>query len=499
MSLLLRPTVFARIVTQAHKFDPVWTAFFGSLVLSAIAFYGSEFPNLDGILYLETAERFMANGLAGTRELFDWNFFPICIAYVAKFTGLGYEAAAYALTAVLLAGVCATLVRITEEQFGGAVWCACVVALALPAFNGYRDFLIREFGFWLFSVLSLLAALKWTTRPSWRGGLVVQVFLVIACLFRIEALVFFAALTFWQLATASPWRQRLQRLPMLLGLPLAGGLVLAALMASGSLHMSARLVAFASAANPAAWSNFNLAAGQLGATVLNGYSGNEASSILFFGLFSTIPKQFLVRSGLFLVPLVYFFCQASLRSQIGKWQPMTWFFAVYIVVLTVFVTNNLFMSARYVSFLNILSVPLVAVGLQGLFDRLPRWRYVLVGLALLTALANVISTSPRNPQYRAAGLWLSENTQLVSKIYIGRERAAYLAGPAFRSVRNWGLSDAQIEQAVRNRQFEYYVLDLRRRDTKKADWARSLNLVEVERFANRVGDEVVILRLKKDT
>jgi hypothetical protein len=91
----------------------------------------------------------------------------VAISYFTKFTGLGYEDSAYALCALFIAGACATLVRITRRQFDDhAAWCACLVALAIPAFNGYREFLIREFGFWFFCLLAILAALRRHSRSS---------------------------------------------------------------------------------------------------------------------------------------------------------------------------------------------------------------------------------------------------------------------------------------------------------------------------------------------
>jgi hypothetical protein len=207
-----------------------------------------------------------------------------------------------------------------------------------------------------------------------------------------------------------------------------------------------------------------------------------------------IPKKFVVHLGIFIVPLVWFFRQAALRRQIAKWQPMGWFFAVYVLALVAFMCSNLFLSARYSSLLQLLSVPLIAVALKDLLDRLPRWRYVFVGLALLTALANVISISPRKTQYRAAGQWLAEHAIAPSKIYIGGERTAYLAGPAYRTVRNWYFPRYAVEFAANNGMFDYYVFEVDRRDSEKAGWIRSLPLVEVEKFANRVGDSVIILK-----
>lgn len=485
-----------RVSTLTARISPAWAAFIASLVLSAIAIYGNSEPNRDGMLYIETARLFNENGLAAARANFDWIIFPIFIACTSKLSGLGYETASYLLNALLLAGVCATLVKITAELEMRAAWSACLVALAIPAINHYREFLIREFGFWLFCLLAVLFALRWAKRPNWAGGSIVQACLGAASLFRLEAAAFFAALALWQLLAAGSWRQRLQRLLMLAWLPLLGGLIGGALMLTGSINVGGRISSYAAAANPfALFAKFKLAAKQFSAAVLNHYSQDEAGAILFFGLLSMIPKKFLELSGAFIIPLIYFFTANSPHRKIAGYHTIAWFFTVYCVVLAAFLTFNLFLSARYVTFLNILTVPLIAVGLAGLLDRLPRWRYAIVSFALLLALANAISLSPKKTQYRDAGLWIAANAQSAQTIFIDDSRTGYHAGPQhYWAVTKRGEID--VVQAIEKRQFGYYAFELSRRDTQKAGWIRSLNLDEVKRFNNAQGDAVIIMKLK---
>ena len=498
MPPLLKPPPASRLKELVSTIPPAWLAFLGSLFLSIIAIYGTEEPNRDGMLYIETARLITEGGLAAARAKFDWIIFPILIAFTSKISGLGYETAAYLFNALLLAGVCTTLVRITEELEKRAAWSACLVALAIPAINHYREFLIREFGFWLFCLLAILCALRWARRPNWAGGSIIQACLVAASLFRVEAAAFFAALALWQVLAAGAWRQRLQRLLMLAWLPLLGGLIGAVLVLSGGIDLGGRLSSYAAAANPfALFAKFKLAAKQFSEAVLNHYSQEEAGSILFFGLLSMIPRKFLELSGAFIIPQIYFFSANSARRKIADYQPIGWFFTVYCVVLTAFLTFSLFLSARYVTFLNILTVPLIAVGLSDLLDRLPRWRYAIVGFALLLALANVVPLSPKKTQYRDAGLWISANALPASTTYIDDPRTGYYAGPThYWEARNRGGLD--VEQAIGKKQFEYYVFELSRRDTQKAGWIRSLNLNDVKQFKNSQGDAIIIMKRKEE-
>jgi len=316
-------TSFTNSISFERLFrDPAWCAFAVSLLLSAISIYGTELPNRDGMLYIQTASIFINEGLAAARANFDWVFFPACIAFVAKITGLGLEAAAYTLNTLLFAGICATVVRIVHTQFPSAAWYACLVVLSFPSFNEQRNELIREIGWWFFCLQALLAALRWQQRPGYGNGLAVQCLLAAACLFRVEAAVFFGSLALWQLFAPYSRRQRLKHLTMLLSLPLAAGVATVAALGSGHLEIEGRVVTYAAAANPAvSLAKFQAVADRFGETILSSYSADEARSILFFGLAGTVIKKFVSHNGIFLIPIVIFLWDRASRRRTAVWQP----------------------------------------------------------------------------------------------------------------------------------------------------------------------------------
>ena len=475
--------------------SPAGLTFIASLILSAIAIYVRDDPGRDGMLYIETASIFLESGLSAARASFDWVFYPVCIGVFSKLTGLGVELSAYAFSALLFAGVCATLVRLMQIQFPAAVWYVCLVVLALPKFNDQRSVIIREFGYWLFCLQSLLAALRWQKNPTYAGGLIVQSMLLMAALFRVEALVFFAALALWQLFTRLPWKVRFQRMSMLIGLPLMAFLALSLLIIAGKIDMAGRLSNYALAANPFfVFKNFRDVADQLAATVLNHYSADEAGTILFFGLLSTIAVKFVTNNGIFLVPLVLFFCTGNFRQRLSEWRLQSWFFIVYALVLGAFVSHHLFISARYVSFLNILLIPLLALGLKEMFERYSRWRPAFLALVMLFALANVVSFSPRKTQYRDAGAWLSAHADMAPRTYIDDARIRYFASSAFKKKKAHALSPEAIEAAIHAGEVDYLVVGISRRLVGKAQWFHALPLEEIKRFENKAGEAVLVLR-----
>ena len=212
---------------NGKRLSPVQAAFLGSLILSLIAVLSTPTINRDGILYVETARIFLQDGLSAAFKSFNWPFLPILMAVVSKLTGLGLEITGRLLNALFMGGACALTVSIARKKNPEIAWATCLVVLALPGMNHYREELLREYGCWFFVMLALWLAQRWSNQPRWRGAFVVQAALGTAALFRPEALALFPALIAWQWFEA-PSDERRLRLMMLGALPFAAAcLVLA--------------------------------------------------------------------------------------------------------------------------------------------------------------------------------------------------------------------------------------------------------------------------------
>lgn len=467
-------------------------AFLGSLVLSLVAVQGAVL-NRDGMLYVDTARVFLEQGLAAARAQFDWLFLPLLLAAGSAVTGLGPETVGLVLNGLLFAGCCALLVALSERLFPGSAWVACLVVLALPAFNAYRADLIREPGYWFFCVAALWLALRWADSGRLREAFACQLALCAAVLFRLEAAAFFAALVLWQLS-AAPAGKKLRGALMVAVVPLAALVLFGLMLATGLISLDGRFSYYLELLDPMRkLSAFSEAANRVGEGVLNKYSQDEAGSILFFGLLSVVPVKFVQMSGIFLVPLTYLFVRYRAGWVLARWQLLGWVFMVYFLVLVAFLTHQFFLTGRYVSFLNLLAVPLVAAGLLALMEQFPRWKGVMVALAVLVMLANVVSIGPRKTHYVEAGEWLAANVADASRVYVENPRVSYYAG--------WGYARAQqavqereaVAQALAEGRLAMAVLEVGRTDSGLDVWMARHDLQPGQRFVNAAGDAVVLV------
>ena len=199
-----------------------------------------------------------------------------------------------------LAGACALMTDCAGRKYPEAVWPICLVLLALPGLNHYRDEILREYGCWFFFMLTFWLSLRWSESPRWPMALLAQLALVLSALFRPEALTFFPALIMWQWFT-SPKGEKLHRTLMIGGLPVLGLVAFAVLFLTGQLESGNRLVAD--------FNRFNLVGFETKAQALSAsllpYARDQAKSILFFGSISIIPIKFVKQLGIFSVPLLF--------------------------------------------------------------------------------------------------------------------------------------------------------------------------------------------------
>ncbi|MBM4181921.1 MAG: hypothetical protein FJ209_10280 [Betaproteobacteria bacterium] len=463
---------------------PIAATFVASLLLSALAQWNTTI-NRDGMLYVVTAQVFLDEGFSAALAHFSWPFMSIAIAVFSWLTGLDLETSGYLLNAFFMAGACALMVACVIRQAPGMGWLSFLAVLTVPGVNEYRNELLREFGCWFFIMLAFWLALRWEQRPSWLGALPIQLALIVAALFRPEALTLFAALIAWQISSA-PREARWSRSTMLGALPVIAGVLLLGQYLSGNLG-SGRLAG--------EFSRLSIERFDAKAQVLAGelivHARENAHAILLLGSLSLIPLKLVSKFGILLMPMAFLLTKSHFRNTHRAFPLFSWAIIIHLMVLVVYVTDMHFLAGRYVGPVLLFSVPFITAGLALTLDRWPSWRWVVVGMSILLALANVISTSPSKVHFVEAGQWLATHTHASNSVYIDSERTAYHAGWLRKTVAERNHRD-NILRAVDAGSHELYVLELSRKDPQDEAWMEVAGLRVIQRFGIRGKDEVLI-------
>ncbi len=476
------------IFTWFGRLSPVGVAFFGSLLLSVIAVLGVVTIGKDAAFYIDIAQRVNADGVQAAILAFDWPWFPILLAWSHSLLGLPYEQVAYLWCALLMAGACALLVDALGRALpGSGLWMPLLV-LALPALNSFRNDILREQGFWFFSVLALWLALNWAERGGWLRAAAIHLAILGAALFRLEALMLFGALALWRLPdlfSYSGWNRLLQ----IAALPLLGGAVALVVITVSGGFSQGRVEYYLHLLDPSALKTvFDTKTNALADAVFAKYMDDDAGLLLLGMILLAILFSFIKLCG----PVALVFLRSVSWSAFGAyWRQYRLFVCaalIYIVVLVVFFLQQGFVNSRYVSYLNLLALPLLAFALVGFIQKFPRLGRVLAVLLIVQMLDNVISLGAKKTHYVEAGQWLSQHASREASIYYDDPRIGYYAGFGYR-VTGKTLGDAMAAPES----YRYLLIEADGDEPWLLEWLKLHDLRVLERFANRKDDAVLVI------
>ncbi|WP_242489230.1 hypothetical protein [Pseudomonas sp. TH08] len=155
-----------------------------------------------------------------------------------------------------------------------------------------------------------------------------------------------------------------------------------------------------------------------------------------------------------------------------------------------FFLKQQFMNARYLSFLNLLVVPVLALGLAAFVREFPRWGKWLVIVGLLVMLSNVISTGAGKTHYVEAGRWMSSHVEPGAPTYFGDGRISYYAGRGYVLP---VLTQEEAMSAAHAGDYRYFVVEAKGDEPWLKGWLEAHKLRILEHFSNRKGATVVVI------
>ncbi len=479
------------IKSRLGRISPVWLAFFGSLLLSLIAVLGEATVGKDAAFYLDIARQTVEQGPEIATQRFNWPWFPLLLA-LTHWLGIPLELAAYGWCALFMAGTCALLVDFVRRKVPDAAWWTCLVVLAMPAFNEFRGDILREFGFWFFSVLTIWMAARWDEQGGWWRLLALFPTVLFAALFRLEAAFLLPALMLWQAPALLSRERRTRALQLFLSVA-----VLAALGLAGLLVLIywfefpvLRLVYYANLLTPTRiLASFNAFAEQFANSMLYKFSREEAGQIIFFGMIASLLFQAFKLLGSFAVLLFFRETWRKMGQVVCTFAPFAWAALMYFLVLVLFFMQEQFITTRYLSFLNLLLVPLVGL-LALLFARShPRLGRALLSIGLLFVVANVVSFGGRKTHYVEAGHWLQGHVQADSRIYYDDLRISYYAGFGYPLEQAVARETALTDPAG----YDYLVIEAKADEPWLQEWLAEHDRVVLAEFANRKRKTVLVI------
>lgn len=162
-----------------------------SLLLSLWSSYALYIPNPDASLYLRAAERYAEGRWADGIAIYRWPFYSLCIAAVMVLSGLPALVAVQIVNAVVVAGLTVAFIALAARLAPGDRLFLVVAAFMVvfqPQLMELRAVVVRDTGYLAFLLLALYALVRDIETPGlfWKAATAAAI--VLAALFRIEAL-----------------------------------------------------------------------------------------------------------------------------------------------------------------------------------------------------------------------------------------------------------------------------------------------------------------------
>jgi len=469
-----------------------------SLLLSLFAYYSSDIINSDGILYMKMAEAYLQGGLSETIKSFNWPFFPILVAYIHKFTSLSFEVSAYLLNALLFVLLLDTLLLLSKKMLLNQqqLIVAAILFICFQSFNEYRDFVIRDFGYWAFCSLTLYRFILFLEKPTITNATFWQLSAVTAVLFRVEGIAILLGLPLYLFFTYSPINAIKQSIKLNYLLIITAIIVTGlAIDMSGAAAAFSKIMTVTNYINPDVFlESFKQKTAIIETQVLNQYSAKYSAFILSSGLIFMLLFKIVkaISFGFLGLYLLDFYQRKNIS--VTPYRNLIIYFAILnLVVLLAFLFHEYFMSRRYTMVMLIslllLMLPRLTHIITQAWSRRNKILLTAIGLILLIGLVDGITSSRSKAYIKDVAIWASQNlpenssvltdNNFIQYYYQSRQPKATLTKVwvVSYSNKNYSQSFETIKQDYHN--YDYLILIEKHKNKEIKEFLKTMSLEKI--------------------
>lgn len=412
--------------------DIRWFAALLSVVMSVIILSHRQPVNNDGLLYLHVAEAFIQHGFAAAQQLYNWNFYPILIAYTSALTHLPLLYAALLLNTFLITWLVVMFITLIKELGGEGkvLYFATILIILFPYLNHDRGHIIRDFGYWAFYLTAIVMLLRFAKLPRWRYVLGWIMAMGTATLFRIEGGVIFALAPFALLLQPdwSIWQRIKYFLQAQIGFIVGAVAALALFLQTGdSLGRLRDLGVQVYFGMTLLTDNFVTQKTVFANTVLNIYSDDYAG-IMLVGALVTLGLFVFINtlSAFFTLISAYGLAKIKLPCDTGSKRILVFLILLNLVIIVGFMGQHFFIVDRYTVALGLIILLWAPFALERL-TLWPRLRYVIWAFVVIAAIDSIFHFGPSKTYIVDAGQWLRQQTSVTTKVYSNNRKIIFYA------------------------------------------------------------------------
>lgn len=404
-----------------------------SLIVSIYAIYSDDIINIDGILYLKAAELFVSGNMEAAFASYNWPFYSIIIALFHKLTSIPLELIALILNSVFFVLLTDALILISSLIFPvpRQLKISALLILCLMPILDYRDYIIRDPGYWAFVCIALYYFMVFLNSSRIIHGTLWQIFMIFAIFFRIEGIFLLITLPLFILLSKKLRDNLVIR--KLVSCFFVSIILLATIPFMEDLatkHFS-KIYSILNYINlNFVFEKFIFSAEILERQVLNKWSEEYATFILFFGFLALLIYK--VVEGFSISYILIFlasFKNSSQSSDTLYRDFFVYFLMLNSLVLLVFVLKENFISSRYVvlTSINLFLLLLfhMVTGIEQLYLNKNKLLLTIIFLCLSYNLIDSMSASRNKSYIKDIALLSAKKIPEKSMVMVNNKAAFY--------------------------------------------------------------------------
>lgn len=491
--------------------------------------------NIDGVLYLETAEAYLQGGWHAAMQIYPWPFYSILIAWASQLFHCSLQYAAYTINVFFQIIICLgffnlacivkdkitnfvsnSLQQVEDNSRIGPVTIsssflfmilATMVILFYPAFNYHRDFIIRDFGYWAFSLWGWFYLIRLNEKQSFLEGIKFNASMLFASLFRLEGifLLLFGPLAMF-FSRQNKMQEKLEnflKAYLITLIILISGLIYCWIHSS-TLDSFGRLIELKAQTQfgiQAIANDFSQTKKNILHNVLTPLASSSASSLLIGGLIGVYIRNLIITLTPFYSILILIFLWKKSFSPTQKSKPILYTaILINFLVTFVFLMQSLFLNERYLFGLAFLLLLWVPPGLLWIYEKTrseKQWLFssILIFIIGIT-IVSLYHSGTSKAYIKEAGNWVHENLPEKALIYSNSPQLKFYIDRPFVTYQN-NISDKNIQSVLQNakmQNYAYLVFQVNATNVVLKNQLNQLLPQPIKVFRNERGDTVLVFR-----
>lgn len=467
-----------------------------SLLLSVFAFYFNDIINRDGVMYMEMSQAYLEGGLLASAKIYNWPFFSIVIAHIHQITHLPLEISASVLNTLLFVLLIDVLVLLSHKILPNTrqLVIAALFFLCFQTLNEYRDFVIRDIGYWYFCSLTLYRFMRFLDLPTTRNGTLWQLTAITAVLFRVEGVVILLALPFYLFAI-HPFKLAIKQELQLNYLFIIGILISIPLlltqsdisMAFGKINQMTRYI------NPDLFlTKFNNMTAIIEDQILPKFSDEYSGLIFGSGLIIMLFYKLIKALSIGYVGIYLYGLRQKIHLHSRPYKHLIVYFLVLnLIILLVFIFSKYFISTRYALLaaisLLLLMLPTLCALLEKAWSSRNKPILLITGLILFVSLGDSMTSSNSKLYIKNVAIWASQNIPRNSTVLTDDEFIEYYFDshqPAAQLTREKRISSYK--------KYDYLVVVDKLKNKELKTQLITMNIEPVFSIKNKRGDKATV-------